>query len=618
MNRDVVEQEKDYRKFPESIPGYIFRDRLVSPLLLVTVRDGAYVAVLAAGIRKNGVFEIKECPSNDHNWVFDGNIIWPLPCDAPAIFKEVINNLDPYCLSFSDVIALRQLSGEELEVRVDGSVFEKANSKALKSRLSCDIEGLNATLYPYQEQGVAWMRNALASLGGVILADEMGLGKTLQIIALLMIERPVEGCPALIVCPSTLIDNWCREIEKFSPVLTYLVHRGGGRSGFYKDLMKPSIVITTYDTLVNDIAMFAGIEWTYLVCDEAQAVKNPVSKRRSCLDRVPRRYAIPVTGTPMENSLLDLWSLADLAIPGLLGTKEYFALVYPDTEDGAELLGCVTDVFILKRQVSDVANDLPERTNIDVPVALDEDDQREYRRIRDQAISDYGAAGRLVAINLLSLYCAHPWLRVKKAEDKFFENSVILERGSDRSIFTPKMEVCVNLLREAISRNKKVLIFAAFNRCGELISRAADQAGVPKAYWGAINGSTPQEDRQMIVDEFSAHEGAAVLVLNPRAAGAGLNITEATIVIHYTQNWNPALEMQASARAHRRGQAQPVIVYRLFYKSTVEETMIDRAHWKSELGSMAVPITFRDDEDIRKALSLGDSEGIWASSTKKL
>ena len=164
------------------------------------------------------------------------------------------------------------------------------------------------------------------------------------------------------------------------------------------------------------------------------------------------------------------------------------------------------------------------------------------------------------------------------------------------------MQRTIELLEEAFLSGKKVLIFAIFNRCGELLRAAAKH--LPAAYWGAINGSTPQEMRQRIVDEFTDHVGPGCLVLNPKAAGAGLNITAATIVIHYTQAWNPALESQASARAHRRGQTEPVTIYRLFYEDTVERVMVDRSEWRRDLGNDAVPISTRNESDLRRALAL--------------
>jgi len=167
-------------------------------------------------------------------------------------------------------------------------------------------------------------------------------------------------------------------------------------------------------------------------------------------------------------------------------------------------------------------------------------------------------------------------------------------------------EYSVSLIKEAFASARKVLVFALFNRCADLIREAVDDGS--NVYWGAINGSTPQEKRQVIVDEFTAYKGNACLFLNPRAAGAGLNITAATVVIHFTQAWNPALEAQASARAHRRGQTLPVTIYRLYYEDTVESVMIERSQWKRSLGNEAVPISTRDAADLKRALEISPRE----------
>jgi len=231
-----------------------------------------------------------------------------------------------------------------------------------------------------------------------------------------------------------------------------------------------------------------------------------------------------------------LWSLGDLAIPGMLGDREAFSSCYPDTELGATEPRSIFDTFILKRQVKDVAKDLPERTDMDFPVELEAAAEQEYIRIKEEAIAEYGAAGKLVAVGQLALYCAHPWLRIKNPSEPDWEDNVELNQEYSDPLFTPQMEVCIQLLNEAFVTGKKVLIFAAYNNCGELIKKASNQKKLPAAYWNTINGSTPQPDRQTIVDQFSQYGGPAVLILNPKAAGTGLNITAATIVIHYTQN----------------------------------------------------------------------------------
>ncbi|MBT4132531.1 MAG: DEAD/DEAH box helicase [Candidatus Marinimicrobia bacterium] len=594
----------DYRKFDEVTLANAFSNRLLNPVLHIEKIKGKYTASLGAKINRNGEKIFIACPSLSHNWILDGGRFKPLPHDVPEFIRIALEESNPRDLRFSDVLDLMRKGIEGIEISVAPEVIEKANIRSLSLFLPSEIPGLNATLYPYQERGAAWVIEALETIGGAILADEMGLGKTLQVITVLLLNKPLNDNPALIVCPTTLIANWCREIKKFGPSFTFLVHRGGDRTGYYKDLMRSQIVITTYDTLANDVSLFRGVEWKYLICDEAQAVKNPDSKRRKALSRLSRRYTIPVTGTPVENTLLDLWSLIDLAVPRIVGTKESFLNIYPDTEIGSQKLSTISDAVILKRQVKDVANDLPVRTDIDFPVELDAAAKNEYERIRIETIAEYGVAGRLVAVGQLAIYCAHPWLRSKKPVAISWDDYVELEQDTKHSLLTPKMELCIQILKEALLTNKKVLIFVAYNNCGDLIKVAAEQEKAPAAYWNTINGSTPQGQRQHIVDTFSKVDGPAVLVLNPKAAGSGLNITAATIVIHYTQNWNPALEMQASARAHRRGQEQPVTIYRLFYEGTVEETMVERSQWKRELGEAAIPISVRDKQDLEKAISV--------------
>lgn len=610
MSHSLDQLAHDYRQFDiEDLP-YSLSERLLSPVLYIERKQGLYIASLGANIRQAGQSHFTPCPSIKHNWLLDGTRIKPLPHDAPEVLRNALRERNPLDLRYPDVLELIRDGIDGIEISVASSVTEKANARSASMLLPSRPDGLNASLYPYQEHGVAWLSETLSTIGGAILADEMGLGKTLQIIAVLLLNKPKPSNPALIVCPTTLIANWHREVHRFAPSLTLQVHRGNDRTGYYKDLMLSDIVITTYDTLVNDITLFRGVEWTYVVCDEAQAVKNPDAKRRIALSSLPRRYTIPVTGTPVENSLMDLWSLADLAVPGVLGSKEQFLEFYPDTEEGAQSLSNISDTIVLKRQVKDVADDLPKRTDVDLPIELDTAGIEEYERIRSDTIAEYGVAGKLVAVGQLAIYCAHPWLRIRNPGASDWEEQVELHPDPCYPLMTPKMELCIQLLSEATRSQKKVLIFAAYNCCGELIKKAANERNVDVSYWDAINGSTPQEERQSIVDRFTSEEGPAVLVLNPKAAGAGLNITAATIVIHYTQNWNPALEMQASARAHRRGQDKPVTIYRLFYQGTVEETMIERSLWKRELGAEAVPISTRDYQDLGKALKESPSKEI--------
>ena len=575
---------------------------ILEPALLIKATAEGNCARLAAKVMSGGIPVYIEAPSLRHNWVLDGNRIKPLPRDMASVVAELMTGIDPSQLTLPDILRLRKDVTEHLLLDIDPAVFETANDESKKHLENINVPGLNATLYPYQAQGVSWMRETLSKTGGVILADEMGLGKTMQIISLFLLDPPGEGSPALIVCPTTLIANWCQELEKFGPSLNVMIHRGPYRTGLYWELMREQIVITTYETLVNDLSVFAGVGWSFVVCDEAQAIRNPQAQRREAAARLQRKYTIPVTGTPVETSLLDLWSLCDFAIPGLLGSSSEFTERYPETEESAERLAEITNPMILKRQVKGVKDDLPKRTDVNFPLELG-DLASDYERIRQETLAAYPQAGGLVATGQLSIFCAHPWLRSDDFNNEGWEDRVALHEQPDRDLETPKIEVTIRLLREAFHNNRKVLIFANYNKCGDLIRRALGSSQA--CYWAAINGSTPQEDRQPIVDAFTEYNGPGALILNPRAAGSGLNITAATIVIHFTQYWNPALEAQASARAHRIGQSEPVTIYHLYYKDTVEEVMCERSENRRMLAETAVPVTGEKEKtDLAKALNI--------------
>lgn len=582
-------------------PEFTISQRVIDPIILINRVNNKIVALLGGYRIYKGEKSTYMAISNCHDWVIDGNIIRPLPSDAPAQFDLILKDKDPCNLSYSESISLLRNSDLLLAIQPDEAFLTAGKVAADELDGEVVIDGLLATLFPYQARGIKWMRNCINTTGGLILADEMGLGKTLQIIGLLLLDLPTYDSPALIICPTSLIANWVLEFNKFSTGVTVMIHRGPNRSGVYRGLQTANVVITTYDTMVNDISIFTSFEWSWVICDEAQALKNPDSNRRKAAASIPRRRTIPMTGTPVENSLVDLWSLVDLAIPGLLDTRVEFEETYPDDIDSAKIVGEFTDPIILRRRVKDVAGDLPERIDVDIPLELDDALADHYIEVRESTLAKYPIAGALVATLQLQLVCAHPWLRLEVNDEEEAENADI-QRSQPSSLITPKMERTISILREAFYSNRKVIVFALFNKIGVLLKEAFGE--FPNSYWNAINGSTPQSHRQIIIDEFSNHVGPGCLILNPKAAGAGLNITAATIVIHFTPVWNPALEAQASARAHRRGQLLPVTIYRLYYKDTVEEVMLDRSRWKSELANEIIPVSSRDITDLKWALEI--------------
>lgn len=604
---DFADLPENFDELRSCVPdGFTLSERIIEPILVVGRAGGKIRATLAGNRTVRGTLATIAAPTHRHSWVADGTTIRPLPRDAGHVFKRRLGTLDPDDLLYSDAVRLIRENSPELRTVPAPSFVEDGRQAAAHLETGLAPEGLNATLFPYQARGVRWMWETVSATGGLILADEMGLGKTIQIIALLLMDLPGPTSPALIVCPTSLIANWEREFTRFAPGVQLLVHRGPDRTGIYRGLQKANVVIATYDTVVNDLPIFSSFEWSWVICDEAQAVKNPESRRRQVIASLPRRRTIPMTGTPVENSLADLWSLADLAIPGLLGSLHEFEMSYDDSVEAAQALRPVTDPVILKRRVADVAGDLPERIDIDVPLDLEDTLVDAYVRVRRETMARYPVAGALVATLQLQLFCAHPWLHREWESGEDGADDAKLARTAMLPLMTPKLERARDLLHEAFATNRKVIVFALFNRLGELLLDAIGQQD--NLFWGAINGSTDQALRQETVDRFSAHAGPACLVLNPKAAGAGLNITAATVVIHFTPVWNPALEAQASARAHRRGQTEPVTVYRLFYRNTVEEVMIDRSIWKNTLANESIPIASRDATDIKRALEIQPSK----------
>ena len=579
------------KNYPEK---YEYVDRVLEPhLFFEREKNHTLKATLGTFTTVDGQRIFKPTINNQCDWVQINNKVYPLPVDALDLSSAILGEPDEK-LTLKKLLTIHRNACNPINTTFADNVFTDAKSESYFEDSKLRIHDLTADLYPYQSQGISWMSSKLSLDGGLILADEMGLGKSIQIIGLLLEKNICQLETAIIVCTKTLLRNWQIEFSKFAPSLNVLIHSGDDRTGSYKNLREPDVVLTTYDTIVSDLTLFKSTVWSFLIFDEAQNVKNPETRRRQAAGEIESVYRIPMTGTPVETSLVDLWSLADLAIPGILQSLPTFSDNYPDSLESAKELSRLTRNFILQRRVAEVAGDLPDRIDIDVPIAMDEDQISMYKRVRQETIDEHPKAGNLIATTRLQLLCTHPTL----IEDDH-HHSLPPQAFSS----TPKLDYCVSILEETFQLGEKTIVFSSFNRLYEILKTNCERLG-EKTYWNKINGETPEQVRQQIVDDFSASNLPGVLVLNPKAAGAGLNITAATTVIHYTQVWNPALEAQASARAHRRGQTQPVRVFRLFYEDTVERVMIDRSLWRKTLGNEAIPLASRDEIDLAKALEI--------------
>ena len=427
---------------------------------------------------------------------------------------------------------------------------------------------LTATLYPYQNAGFEWMVKTISIAHGFLLGDEMGLGKTIQIITLLLFYSNREKIHALIVSPVSLLENWEREIHKFAPSLNCMIHSGAQRTGLYKNLLVPDIVITSYGTAIQDLSMLKMINWDFLVLDEGQNIKNPESERSILLKQVPRRNSIIMSGTPFENHLTDIWSIYDFIYPGLLGELDTFNNTFSDDIQAAKQLEPIISPLMIRRKINDVKKDLPEKIIENQRLHMSDFEIQLYEQIRMSSVAAKESLGTLVKLRMA---CSHPFL---------IDDSL----SGDPVDYSIKYSRLVEIVEEIIENNEKIIIFTTFKKMNELISK--DLRLRFGLFTASIDGSTC--NRQEIVDDFSKHSGSAILIVNPKAGGTGLNITAANHVIHYNLEWNPALEDQASARSYRTGQKQTVIIHRLIYSDTIEDYIDELMEKKRSIGETVV------------------------------
>lgn len=539
---------------------------------------------------------VRDLPDNlviDNKWFYIN--------DTLSEIKEVLTSAKVESLgriSLAEYVALARELLKHPTVHVQDEARDMLINHPSENEGTAVSANLRANLYPYQQQGFRWLRFIAGEECGCILGDEMGLGKTLQVIALIVSRITLVNTPVLVVAPVSLLENWRREFEKFTTSVKVLVHHGSNRTGFFKDFLRYDVVVASYNTAVSDLSILSMVNWSLLVLDEAQNIKNPGAARTKSIKRIPHVAAVAITGTPFENHMSDLWSLIDFIAPGSLGTQSEFSFMFPDDVEGARKLEPILTPLMLRRRVADVAQDLPERIDIPQALELSEYEADLYEDERSNIIELYGERATLPMLQKLRMYCTHPSL----ADD---------ELPSDPCINSTKYQRLCELLDEISDIGEKVILFTSYNAMFDILSKDIPKRfGMPVL---AINGSTPTSERQEIIDRFSDLNGTALLVLNPKAAGTGLNITAASRVIHYNLEWNPALEDQASARAYRRGQKRRVFVYRLFYKDTVEEVINERIEKKREMFGAAIVGTdgkTENTEDIMRALMMSPKGGV--------
>ncbi|MEV6548422.1 DEAD/DEAH box helicase [Streptomyces sp. NPDC051597] len=440
---------------------------------------------------------------------------------------------------------------------------------------------LAARLRDYQLRGLNWLAD-MTSLGlGGCLADDMGLGKTITLIALHLHRQstPETAGPTLVVCPTSLMGNWQREIEKFAPGTP--VRRFHGSARRLEGLADGEFVLTTYGTMRLDAARLGSVAWGMVVTDEAQHIKNPYSATARQLRTIGARARVALTGTPVENNLSELWAILDWTTPGLLGRLGTFRTRYAQAVEGgkdpaaAERLSRLVRPFLLRRRKSDpgIAPELPPKTETDRAVSLTKEQTGLYEAVVRETLAEIaGADGferRGLVVKLLTSLkqiCNHPAQYLKEEQPRI----------EDRS---GKLELLDELLDTILSEDGSVLVFTQYVQMARLIERHLAARGVATQF---LHGGTPVEQRERMVQRFQDGE-VPVFLLSLKAAGTGLNLTRAGHVVHYDRWWNPAVEAQATDRAYRIGQTQPVQVHRLIAEGTIEDRIAEMLTRKREL-----------------------------------
>jgi SNF2 family DNA or RNA helicase len=511
------------------------------------------------------------------------------------------------------------------------------NQKAAVQRGQAKAEppplgALDSVLRPYQKQGTAWLHFLRTNGFGGILADEMGLGKTVQVLAHVWslrasgdsLVRPT--APVLVVCPSSLVFNWAAEAAKFTPDLKVVAVHGPERHEAFARLEKEHLVITSYALLRRDFEHYRKIQFDTVVLDEAQHIKNRETQNAQAVKAVPAKHRLVLTGTPLENSVLDLWSIFDFLMPGYLGTAKDFRERYevPITREKSaavqERLSRRVRPFLLRRLKREVAADLPEKIEQVSYCELTNEQRTLYEQVLEASRSEIlksTDANRLARSRMLVLtallrlrqICCDPrLLKLEQASTTPDDGAeVSAASGPGISMRPPtetsgKVELFGELLEEVLDGGHRVLVFSQFTSMLQLLREQLQKQVIECCY---LDGSTP--DRAAVVNRFQKDATVPVFLISLKAGGVGLNLTGADTVIHFDPWWNPAVEAQATDRAHRIGQEKVVTSYKLITRGTVEEKILHlqtrkRALLQGMLGDEAQFARALEWEEIRELL----------------
>ena len=512
-----------------------------------------------------------------------------------------VDLLDASIAALSDVAAVAQSDGNELTLPVyyapyvdnelKNGFFELERSADFK-RLVTDLygaeesitevpESLRSVLRNYQKAGYRWLKT-LARLGfGGILADDMGLGKSVQIIGLLLSERQKGSDPNIIVCPATLVLNWVNEFRKFERSLKVLAVTGNSeaRKSMIESFCEYDVIVTGYELLRRDAELYTGVRFGFAVIDEAQYIKNPETKNARAVKMLQAKHRFALTGTPVENSLAELWSIFDFLMPGYLFSYPKFrdtleSEIVRGNENATARLSRMIRPFLLRRLKSNVLKELPPKMESDVLCALEGEQREIYAANLGSVKESVRAAGdkvnKVVVLSMLTKLrqiCCEP----KLVYPDYAGNSA-------------KLAACLELVRTAVESGHKVLLFSQFTSMLDILRVRLSEEGITHY---TLKGDTPKAERMKLVARFNA-DATQVFLISLKAGGTGLNLTGADVVIHYDPWWNESVMHQATDRAYRIGQDKSVQVYKLIMQDSIEQRIVRLQEKKNALSGIVM------------------------------
>ncbi len=586
------ELPEDWDRFiPDDLVDVTIRNETVSPQMRVS--SGVDWLDLDMRFESGGAVvreeELRSCLEHGRRLVRleDGTYA---PVDPAQVGEVLATMAEIYATAGQDKLPLSQAGRVEELLRLVPEAKVSGTAKSLFQRLR-DVgeipsvpkpRGVKATLRPYQKEGYSWLAFLHELNSGGILADDMGLGKTLQTIALLAWAKgKFKRKLNLVIAPTSVVPNWEREIQKFAPGLTTVVWQGPNRQQREAELEKADVMITSYALLRRDEELLQGLDFRYVILDEAQHIKNPLSHTARTAKKLKSERRLALTGTPVENRLSELWSIFDFVSPGLLGQLKTFEekIARPidrGDQESADRLRATIRPFVLRRLKQDVAKDLPEKIEQEMLVPPAEEQAKLYkqvlRQVRQSVLSEVEKQG--VARSQIQILAALTRLRQVACDPRLMK----LPETDFDAFDSGKLAALREIISEAVSGGHRVLVFSQFVEMLTYIRQALDSDGVPYEY---LDGST--KNRLEKVDSFNQDESIPVFLISLKAGGTGLNLTGADMVVHFDPWWNPAVEDQATDRAHRIGQTKVVNVYRLITKGTVEEKILELSTRKREL-----------------------------------